>query len=62
MFHEILPNALLPVIALVALPASAGILTEASLSFLGVGDPNVVSLGPMLTNGLNPRLRAVKGG
>jgi peptide/nickel transport system permease protein len=52
MFREILPNALPPVIALVALLASAGILTEASLSFLGVGDPNVVSLGQMLTNGL----------
>ena len=52
MFREILPNALPPVIALVALLASAGILTEASLSFLGVGDPNVVSLGQMLTSGL----------
>jgi peptide/nickel transport system permease protein len=52
MFHEILPNALPPVIALVALLASSGILTEASLSFLGVGDPNVVSLGQMLTSGL----------
>jgi peptide/nickel transport system permease protein len=52
MFREILPNALPPVIALVALLASSGILTEASLSFLGVGDPNIVSLGQMLTSGL----------
>jgi len=52
MFKSILPNALPPVIAMMALLASAGILTEASLSFLGIGDPNVISLGQMLTNGL----------
>ena len=52
LFRELLPNALPPVIAMVALLASYGILTEASLSFLGVGDPNVVSLGQMLTSGL----------
>jgi peptide/nickel transport system permease protein len=52
MFKEILPNTLPPVIAMIALLASSGILTEASLSFLGVGDPNVVSLGQMLTSGL----------
>jgi peptide/nickel transport system permease protein len=51
-FRELLPNTLPPVIAMVALLGSYGILTEASLSFLGVGDPNVVSLGQMLTNGL----------
>ena len=52
MFREILPNTLPPVIAMTALLASSAILTEASLSFLGVGDPNVVSLGQMLTSGL----------
>jgi len=51
-FRELLPNTLPPVIAMIALLGSYGILTEASLSFLGVGDPNVVSLGQMLTNGL----------
>jgi len=51
-FRELLPNTLPPVIAMVALLGSYGILTEASLSFLGVGDPNAVSLGQMLTNGL----------
>jgi peptide/nickel transport system permease protein len=49
---EILPNALPPVLALAALLMSYGILSEASLSFLGVGDPNVISLGGMLSNGL----------
>jgi peptide/nickel transport system permease protein len=52
MFRDILPSTLSPGIAMIALLGSAGILTEASLSFLGVGDPNVVSLGQMLTNGL----------
>jgi peptide/nickel transport system permease protein len=52
MFREILPSTMPPGIAMIALLGSAGILTEASLSFLGVGDPNVVSLGQMLTNGL----------
>jgi peptide/nickel transport system permease protein len=51
-FRELLPNTLPPVIAMIALLGSYAILTEASLSFLGVGDPNVVSLGQMLTNGL----------
>ena len=51
-FRELLPNTFPPVIAMIALLGSYAILTEASLSFLGVGDPNVVSLGQMLTNGL----------
>ncbi len=37
---------------MVALLASYGILTEASLSFIRVGDPNVVTMGQMLTGGL----------
>lgn len=52
LLREILPNALPPVLALMALLMSYGILSEASLSFLGVGDPNVISLGGMLSNGL----------
>jgi len=51
-FREILPNALPPVLAMMAILTSYGILSEASLSFLGVGDPNVISLGGMLSNGL----------
>ena len=46
MFREIVPNTLPPVIAMIALLASAGILTEASLSFLGVGDPERGEPGP----------------
>lgn len=49
MFNTILPNVLAPVIALVALQFGSAILVEAGLSFLGLGDPNVMSLGLMLS-------------
>jgi peptide/nickel transport system permease protein len=48
MFRHILPNALPVVIPTTSLRTAGAIITEASLSFLGVGDPNVVSLGQML--------------
>jgi len=48
MLRHILPNALPVVIPTLSLRTAGAILTEASLSFLGVGDPNVVSLGQML--------------
>ena len=44
LFKYIIPNGLFPVIA-------KAILTEASLSFLGLGDPNVVSWGQMVYDG-----------
>lgn len=47
-FAEILPNALSPVIVAGSLQVAHAILLEASLSFLGVGDPNVTSWGMML--------------
>ena len=50
-FREILPNALPPVLALSAVIAAAAILTEAALSFLGLGDPNRVSWGGMIAEG-----------
>lgn len=43
--REILPNALPPVIAVGALMVATAILTEASLSFLGLADPNLISWG-----------------
>jgi peptide/nickel transport system permease protein len=52
MFRHILPNALPVVIPTVSLRMAGAIITEASLSFLGVGDPNVVSLGQMLMHAL----------
>lgn len=47
-FGEILPNALPPVIVNTSLQIAAAILTEANLSFLGLGDPNMVSWGQLL--------------
>ena len=52
-FREILPNALTPVLALAALMVAGAILTEAALSFLGLGDPNVVTWGSMIAEGRN---------
>lgn len=52
-FREILPNALPPVLALSAIIVAAAILTEAALSFLGLGDPNVVTWGSMIAEGRN---------
>lgn len=52
-FKEILPNALPPVLALAAVIVAAAVLTEAALSFLGLGDPNVVTWGGMIAEGRN---------
>ena len=45
---QILPNALPPVIVVSTLMVATAILTESGLSFLGLGDPNVVSWGYMI--------------
>ncbi len=50
LFHHILPNALAPVIVHASLQVGRAILIEAGLSFLGLGDPNVISWGFMLNN------------
>jgi len=47
-FSEILPNALPPIVVQTILTISAAVLLEATLSFLGLGDPNMVSWGMML--------------
>jgi peptide/nickel transport system permease protein len=52
-FRQILPNALPPVLALAAIIVAAAILTEAALSFLGLGDPNIVTWGSMISEGRN---------
>jgi peptide/nickel transport system permease protein len=48
--RHILPNAIGPLVASAALVVSAAILTEAGLSFLGLGDPNAISWGYLLNN------------
>lgn len=48
---EIIPNAVGPVFALSALIVGNAILLEASLSFLGLSDPSVISWGRLLSAG-----------
>lgn len=50
-FTHIIPNGMYPVVANSALQIGGAILTEAALSFLGLGDPNVVSWGKMISEG-----------
>lgn len=47
-FDEILPNAMPPIVVQTILTISVAVLMEATLSFLGLGDPNLVSWGLML--------------
>ncbi len=48
LFTHIIPNGIYPVLANTALQMGGAILTEAALSFLGLGDPNFVSWGKMI--------------
>lgn len=52
-FREVLPLALPPVMAFAAIIVAGAILTEAALSFLGLGDPNTVTWGAMIAEGRN---------
>ena len=47
-FGEILPNALSPVIVSASLMVATAVLLESALSFLGLGDPNLMSWGYMI--------------
>lgn len=48
---QILPNAMTPVIVAASLMMATSILIEAGLSFLGLGDPNVISWGAIIGAG-----------
>lgn len=50
-WKEILPNTLSPIIVLASLMVANAILLESSLSFLGLGDPNLMSWGYMVGAG-----------
>ncbi|WP_253705729.1 ABC transporter permease [Bradyrhizobium sp. WD16] len=50
-WREILPNTLSPVIVQASLMVATAILLESSLSFLGLGDPNLMSWGYMVGAG-----------
>jgi peptide/nickel transport system permease protein len=52
-FREILPNCLAPIIVTSSIMVASAILTEAGLSFLGFGDPNLVTWGSMIGQGRN---------
>lgn len=47
-FTQVLPNTLSPVIVTASLMVATAILLESSLSFLGLGDPNLMSWGFMI--------------
>lgn len=51
LFKYILPNGIFPVVANTTRGMSGAILTEAALSFLGLGDPNAISWGQMIYQG-----------
>ncbi len=46
--RQILPNAVSPIIVMASLMVASAILLESSLSFLGLGDPNLMSWGYMI--------------
>ncbi len=50
-FHQILPNAISPVIVMSSLMVAAAILIESGLSFLGLGDRNFITWGFMIGAG-----------
>lgn len=56
MFREILPNAMASVVVVASLQVPSAVLLEAGISFIGAGDPNVVSWGRML-NGAQEFMR-----
>src|SRR4051794_26314202 len=54
MFGHILPNAMSPIIVAATLEVGAAIITESTLSFLGVGfPPDTPTWGRMVTDGIN---------
>ncbi len=48
-FGEILPNAIPPAVVVASILVARAILLEAGLSFLGLGDPNLISWGSLLS-------------
>ncbi len=51
LFKYIIPNGIFPVVANTTVGMANAILTEAGLSFLGLGDPNTISWGQMIYAG-----------
>ncbi len=51
LFKHIIPNGIFPIIADSTMAVSSAILSEAGLSFIGLGDPNVISWGQIIAHG-----------
>lgn len=49
--RHVVPNVVTPAIALVSVLSGTAILSESTLSFLGLGDPNVATWGGMIDEG-----------
>ena len=50
-FGQVLPNTIVPIIVMASLMIATAILLESSLSFLGLGDPNLMTWGYMVGAG-----------
>ncbi len=48
---HVLPNVMAPIVVSASIMVASAILTESSLAFLGLGDPNIVSWGSMVGAG-----------
>ena len=48
LFQHIVPNSIQPLIANTILQSAGAMITEAGLSFLGLGDPNAITWGKMI--------------
>ncbi|MET3597928.1 ABC-type dipeptide/oligopeptide/nickel transport system permease subunit [Mesorhizobium shonense] len=57
-FSQVLPNTIAPIIVMGSLMIGSAILLESSLSFLGLGDPNLMSCGYMVGAGCTRLLDA----
>jgi peptide/nickel transport system permease protein len=51
LFSQVLPNTLAPIIVMASLMVASAILLESSLSFLGLGDPSLMTWGYMVGAG-----------
>lgn len=51
LIRDIVPNVLSPAMVMISILAGNAILTESALSFLGMGDPNVMTWGNMIGAG-----------
>ena len=51
LLRHVIPHGIFPIIANTTMGIASAILTESSLAFLGLGDPNVISWGQVIQSG-----------